>query len=82
MRVPFLFLLTMTIDQLKQHFNTLFNQEALETYFCPGRVNLIGEHIDYNGGLVMPCAVTMGTWLITGNLCDRTRAVTFCCCAG
>src|SRR5690606_31473283 len=35
------------------------------TFFAPGRVNLIGEHIDYNGGLVMPCAVTYGTYLLT-----------------
>lgn len=32
-------------------------------YFAPGRINLIGEHIDYNGGLVMPCAIDKGTYL-------------------
>jgi len=80
MCIPFLFLLTMTIDQLKQHFNTLFNQEALETYFCPGRVNLIGEHIDYNGGLVMPCAINFGTWMLLAPNEDnvfRFRSVNF-----
>jgi galactokinase len=51
-------------DHLQQEFKRIFNQESQRTYFSPGRVNLIGEHIDYNGGLVMPCAVTLGTYLL------------------
>lgn len=49
--------------ELTDKFLALYGQEPKANYFTPGRVNLIGEHIDYNGGLVMPCAVTLGTWL-------------------
>lgn len=49
--------------ELTEKFLALYGQEPKANYFTPGRVNLIGEHIDYNGGLVMPCAVTLGTWL-------------------
>jgi galactokinase len=48
---------------LQQEFIKLYGKEATDTYFSPGRVNLIGEHIDYNGGLVMPCAITFGSYL-------------------
>lgn len=52
-------------SRLKEQFKELFNQENTNIFFAPGRVNLIGEHIDYNGGLVMPCAITYGTTLLT-----------------
>lgn len=51
-------------SELTKKFSERYGQEPAAHYFTPGRVNLIGEHIDYNGGLVMPCAVTLGTWLV------------------
>ncbi|ASU35073.1 galactokinase [Mucilaginibacter xinganensis] len=65
---------------LRQEFNKLYNKEAENAYFCPGRVNLIGEHIDYNGGLVMPCAITFGTYLLVSPNNDgvfRFRSLNF-----
>ncbi|MGI4022228.1 MAG: galactokinase [Janthinobacterium lividum] len=49
---------------LQQKFNELFEQPATASFFAPGRVNLIGEHIDYNGGLVLPASITFGTTLL------------------
>ncbi len=49
---------------LPKKFNETYKKEAKYAFFSPGRVNLIGEHIDYNGGLVMPAAVTFGTYLL------------------
>ncbi len=54
----------MTIQELKQAFQTSYGKEAEAVYFAPGRVNLIGEHTDYNGGAVFPCALTFGTRLL------------------
>lgn len=52
----------MQLTLLHQRFNDLFNHLPEASFFSPGRVNLIGEHIDYNGGLVFPCAITIGTY--------------------
>lgn len=44
-------------------FSEIFGDlNGVNTYFAPGRVNLIGEHTDYNGGHVFPCALTIGTY--------------------
>lgn len=49
--------------ELANKFFSSYGKQPAAVYFTPGRVNLIGEHIDYNGGLVFPCAITLGTWL-------------------
>ena len=50
-------------NQLLQEFETIFgDQNGVDVFFAPGRVNLIGEHTDYNGGHVFPCALTIGTY--------------------
>ena len=54
----------MQLPQLKTAFLQTFGQPADAIYFAPGRVNLIGEHTDYNGGFVFPCALSFGTYLL------------------
>ena len=49
------------INELKSDFNKVYNKVGERAFFSPGRVNLIGEHTDYNGGNVFPCALDMGT---------------------
>lgn len=49
--------------ELEHRFEEIYGKRAEHTYFAPGRVNLIGEHTDYNGGLVFPCALSFGTYL-------------------
>ena len=47
-------------EKIRTKFEELFGNEGdIKEYFAPGRVNLIGEHTDYNGGHVFPCALTM-----------------------
>lgn len=55
----------MEINKLIKEFLEIFGQpdKMPSVYFSPGRVNLIGEHTDYNGGYVLPCAISYGTWL-------------------
>ena len=53
-------------------FKELFGDEGdIRVYFAPGRVNLIGEHTDYNGGHVFPCALTIGTYMAVRKRDDR-----------
>lgn len=54
----------MEISALKKSFLEVYGNEAEAVYFSPGRVNLIGEHTDYNGGFVFPCALSFGTYLL------------------
>ena len=56
------------IDKHKEVFST---ETALRSFFSPGRVNLIGEHTDYNGGHVFPCSITQGTYGIADKRDDR-----------
>ena len=57
--------------KLVQEFRDRFHREPQQIFFCPGRVNLIGEHIDYNGGHVLPCAISMGTYLAVSKNTDK-----------
>ncbi|MCB8998827.1 MAG: galactokinase [Bacteroidales bacterium] len=56
----------MNIQELSDLFCKKFNTEkkGISSFFSPGRVNLIGEHTDYNGGYVFPCALNFGTTLL------------------
>jgi galactokinase len=54
----------MKVQELKVAFQEAYGKASEAVYFSPGRVNLIGEHVDYNGGSVFPCALSFGTYLL------------------
>ena len=59
-------------DKLYNGFKKYYGDtEGAELFFSPGRVNLIGEHTDYNGGHVFPCALTMGTYALVKKRNDN-----------
>lgn len=63
----------MNQQELKALFEKTFGEGGdIRSYFSPGRVNLIGEHTDYNGGHVFPCALTIGTYAVARKRDDRT----------
>ena len=61
----------MHVQQLFNSFKEIFNSGADRVFFAPGRINLIGEHTDYNGGHVFPCAITFGTYAVAKRREDR-----------
>lgn len=58
-------------EKLKSKFKEVYGREHQGAYFAPGRVNLIGEHTDYNGGHVFPCALPAGTYGMIAPREDR-----------
>ena len=56
---------------LKKFEEVFGDTEGVKVFFAPGRVNLIGEHTDYNGGHVFPCALTIGTYGVARKRDDR-----------
>lgn len=59
------------VSMLQDNFLNVFNIKDQHLFFSPGRVNLIGEHTDYNGGHVFPCALSFGTYAIMAKRNDR-----------
>lgn len=62
----------MNANDLKKEFSEIFDTNPERVFFSPGRINLIGEHTDYNGGHVFPCAITIGTYGVYAPRTDNT----------
>jgi galactokinase len=58
-----------------EEFQRIFSDVPDSVFFAPGRVNLIGEHTDYNDGFVLPCAIGYGTYLVVRARTDSTIRV-------
>jgi galactokinase len=55
---------------VREHFTRIFHREPDVVVSAPGRVNLIGEHTDYNGGYVLPMAIPQRTWVAISHAAD------------
>ena len=49
---------------LEEQFQNIFKTTPTSKYVCPSRINLIGEHLDYNGGNVLPAAISLNNTLL------------------
>ena len=63
--------MTTIYDELANVYHTEFQTQPTDKFFSPGRINLIGEHTDYNGGHVFPAAITLGTYGVAGKRTDK-----------
>ncbi len=64
------------MEKMKSEFSKQFGADRkTRAYFSPGRVNLIGEHTDYNGGHVFPCAISLGTYALVADREDKKTQV-------
>ncbi len=69
-RYPSLKWLGKMIEEIREGFSATFGTEPEVISFAPGRVNIIGEHTDYNGGLVLPAAIRYGTYVAVSRAAD------------
>ena len=65
----------MNLENTKAKFEELFGQKEVQSFFSPGRINLIGEHTDYNGGHVFPASITIGTYGVVAKRTDNQMKV-------
>ena len=63
------------LSKAQEEFRKQFGDAKTRTYFSPGRVNLIGEHTDYNGGHVFPCAISLGTYALVADRTDKRSRI-------
>ena len=61
----------MKVKSLIDLFKQIYRSDEFRLFFAPGRINLIGEHTDYNGGHVFPCAIDRGTYCLARKRDDR-----------
>lgn len=61
----------MNKDELLKEYEETFDEKAQEIFFSPGRINVIGEHTDYNGGHVFPAAISLGVYGVYGPREDK-----------